>query len=98
MRILIINPFGIGDVLFSTPLISSLKAALPESYIGYICNIRAKDVLYGNPQIDEIFVFEKDEYRNFWKQAKFKCIKKFFSFLIQIKKKTNATQTIEVRK
>ena len=87
MKILIVNPFGIGDVLFSTPLISNLRIALPESYIGYICNIRTKDVLYGNSRINEIFVFEKDEYRNLWKQAKFKCIKKFIAFLIKIKKK-----------
>lgn len=87
MKILIVNPFGIGDVLFSTPLISNLKEAYPQSYLGYICNIRAKDVLRNNPQIDEIFVFEKDKYRNLWKQGKFKCIKNFFSFLIQIKKR-----------
>jgi len=87
MRILIVNPFGIGDVLFSTPLVGNLREAYSESYIGYICNIRAKDVLYDNPQINEIFVFEKDEYRNLWKQEKFKCIKKFISFLTQIKKK-----------
>jgi len=60
---------------------------LPESYIGYICNIRTKDVLYNHPQIDEIFVFEKDQYRQLWKQSKLKCIKKFISFLLQIKKK-----------
>lgn len=87
MRILIINPFGIGDALFSTPLVANLREAYPESYIGYICNIRAKDVLYDNPQINEIFVFEKDEYRDLWKQAKFKCIKKFIAFLIKIKRK-----------
>ncbi|MBL7129858.1 MAG: glycosyltransferase family 9 protein [Candidatus Omnitrophica bacterium] len=87
MRILIVNPFGIGDVLFSTPLITNLREIYPESYIGYICNIRSKDVLYDNPQINEVFVFEKDEYRNLWKQAKLKCIKSFIAFLIKIKRK-----------
>ena len=87
MRILIVNPFGIGDVLFSTPLISNLKAALPESYIGYICNIRAKDALLGNPQIDDIFIFEKDGYRKLWKQSKFRCVKKFVLFFRQIKRR-----------
>ena len=87
MKILIINPFGIGDVLFSTPLISNLKVAYPESYIGYICNIRAKDALYNNPRINEIFVFEKDEYRNLWKHSRIKCIKKFISFFMCIKRK-----------
>lgn len=85
MRILIINPFGIGDVLFSTPLISNLKAADPKGYIGYICNIRAKDTIYNNPGLNEIFVFEKDEYRNLWKQSRVKCIKKFIAFLFKIK-------------
>ena len=87
MRILIINPFGIGDVLFSTPLVSNLKAAMPESYIGYICNIRTKGVLYNHPQIDEIFIFEKDQYRQLWRESRFKSIEKFISFLLQIKKK-----------
>ncbi|MFC1699101.1 glycosyltransferase family 9 protein [Candidatus Omnitrophota bacterium] len=86
MKILMANPFGIGDVLFSTPLISNLKAAYPDCYIGYICNQRAKDVLYDNREINQIFVFEKDEYRELWRKNKFSCIKKFISFLWQIKK------------
>ena len=44
-RILIINPFGIGDVLFSTPLISAIKKKYPGCHIGYICNIRTKDII-----------------------------------------------------
>ncbi|MFH1045797.1 MAG: glycosyltransferase family 9 protein, partial [Candidatus Omnitrophota bacterium] len=87
MRILVVNPFGIGDVLFSTPLISNLRSAFPESYIGYICNVRAKDALYNNPEINEVFIFEKDEYRKLWKQAKLKCMQKFFAFLALIKSK-----------
>jgi len=86
MRILIVNPFGIGDVLFSTPLISNLRIACPESYIAYICNVRAKDVLYSNPDLNKIFVFEKDEHRKLWSQSKLQTIKKFILFLLQIRK------------
>lgn len=86
-KILIVNPFGIGDVLFSTPLLSNLKSAWPDSYVGYICNVRAKDVLYDNPAIDEIFVFEKDEYKRLWQEARISCIKKLFAFIRQIKKR-----------
>lgn len=86
-KILIVNPFGIGDVLFSTPLLSSLKSAWPDSYVGYICNVRAKDVLYDNPAIDKIFVFEKDEYKRLWQEAKISCVKKLFAFIRQIKKR-----------
>ncbi|MBN3039021.1 MAG: glycosyltransferase family 9 protein [Candidatus Omnitrophica bacterium] len=85
MKILIINPFGIGDVLFSTPMISNIKMAYPQAYIGYICNIRAKDALYHNPNLNKVFVFEKDEYRKLWRSSKIECIKKFLSFLKEVK-------------
>lgn len=61
-RILIINIFGIGDVLFTTPLISNLKAAYPDSYIGYLCNRRTQPLLERNPKVNRIFVYERDEF------------------------------------
>lgn len=86
MNILIVNPFGIGDVLFSTPMVSNLKLAYPQGHISYICNARAKDVLQGNPALDEIFVFEKDEYRILWQKSKLQSISNFFNFLNVIRK------------
>ena len=86
-RILIINPFGIGDVLFSTPLISVLKGEYNGCYIGYICNIRTEEVLTTNPGIDKVFVFERDEYRALWKKSKLGCLKKLYNFWKEIKKR-----------
>jgi len=54
-RILIINPFGIGDVLFTTPVIRALKENLPDSFICYWTNERVRYLLEHNPQIDKIF-------------------------------------------
>jgi len=85
-NILVINPFGIGDVLFSTPLVFAIKKAYSESYIAYICNLKVKDILTTNPDINEVFVFERDEYRNLWKESKIAAIKKFLGFWGKIKK------------
>jgi len=85
-RILIINPFGIGDVLFSTPLISAIKEKYSGSYIAYICNIRTKEILETNPDVDEVFVFERDEYRSLLKKSKIKALKRLLSFWMEIKK------------
>ncbi|MBI5416097.1 MAG: lipopolysaccharide heptosyltransferase II [Candidatus Omnitrophica bacterium] len=60
-RILIVNIFGIGDVLFTTPLVGILKAAYPDARIGYLCNRRTAPLLERNPKIDKIFVYERDE-------------------------------------
>lgn len=86
-NILVINPFGIGDVLFSTPLVSAIKKAYSESYIAYICNLKVKDILTTNPDINEVFVFERDEFRNLWKESKLAAIKKFLGFWNEIKKR-----------
>jgi len=85
-RILIINPLGIGDVIFSTPLITILKNFYPESYIGYICNTRASELVSANLGIDKVFVYEKDEYRDAWKRSKPGCLKKLWGFLETLKK------------
>ncbi len=86
LNILIINPFGVGDVIFSTPLIEVLKDNYPDSFIGYICNKRAYEVIKANPHLNKIFIYEKDDYRITWQKSKIECIKKVLNFLKEIKK------------
>ncbi|MCM8827457.1 MAG: hypothetical protein NC904_08100 [Candidatus Omnitrophica bacterium] len=54
-KILIINPFGIDDVLFTTPLIRTIKEFSPETFLGYWCNERVSPILLNNPFIDRVF-------------------------------------------
>jgi lipopolysaccharide heptosyltransferase II len=87
MKILIVNPFGIGDVLFTTPLVRNLKENIPDAQIAFLCNARTEEILKHNPRIDEVLVFEKDEYRKLWEENKFACFKKFNLFLRTLKQK-----------
>lgn len=84
-RILVINPFGIGDVTFSTPLLEVLKKEYPDSFIGYICNRRVSELIASNPCVDKIFMYEKDDYREAWARSKIQCVKKIWAFLTDIK-------------
>jgi len=61
-KILIINPYGIGDVLFTTPVISNLRRAYPQAYMAYLANRRTADFLKSNPDIQQVFVYERDEF------------------------------------
>ncbi len=61
-KILIINPYGIGDVLFTTPVISNLRMAYPKAIIAYLANRRTADFLKFNPDIARVFVYERDEF------------------------------------
>lgn len=86
-KILLVNPFGIGDVLFSTPLVKALRDHYPGAFIGYLCNRRTEQLLATNSNIDEVFVYEKDEFRRMWSRSKTDCLKKFLQLLLSIKKK-----------
>lgn len=62
MKILIINPYGVGDVLFTTPVIRNLRQAFPGSTIAYLANGRTADFIRFNPDIARVFVYERDEF------------------------------------
>jgi heptosyltransferase II len=61
-KILIINPYGIGDVLFTTPVISNLRQAFPGAVMAYMANRRTADFLKLNQDISQVFVYERDEF------------------------------------
>jgi predicted lipopolysaccharide heptosyltransferase III len=63
-NILIVRLSAIGDVLHCTPLTRALREKYPEARISWIVADKSKDVLLGNPFLDEIVVWDKDEWRN----------------------------------
>ena len=87
MYILITNPFGIGDVLFSLPMVYALKEQYPESKIDYICNKRVADVLKAQSDIDRVYIYEKDEWRDKFKKSKTRAIRDFSIFIKEIRRR-----------
>ena len=67
-KILIINPYGIGDVLFTTPVISNLRLAFPKASIAYLANRRTADFLKYNADISQVFEYERDEFVGNWQK------------------------------
>ena len=59
-RILIVRTDRLGDVLLSTPAAKALRQKFPQAYISMMVSSYAKDVLEGNPALDEVIIFDKD--------------------------------------
>jgi lipopolysaccharide heptosyltransferase II len=51
---------GIGDVLWTTPLLANLKLAYPNARIGYVVRKASALVLENNPHVDRVHIFEKE--------------------------------------
>lgn len=63
--ILVIRRDNIGDLLCTTPLLSLLRQHYPDTRITVLVNSYNAPALSGNPDVDEILVYEKSKHRNF---------------------------------
>ena len=69
-KVLIINIFGIGDVLFTTPVIRNIKESIPQVTVGYMANQRTVRILENNPLVDRVHVYERDCFQEIWGRSK----------------------------
>lgn len=58
-RILIVRLSAIGDVVVTTPVARALRQALPKAYLAWAVDEKAADVVIGNPNLDEVFVWQR---------------------------------------
>lgn len=85
-RILIVNPFGIGDVLFTLSLVHNLRHAYPQAHIAYIGNRRTIPLLSKQPVINQVFSYDRDEFVAQQKKSPFAFFCKWKSFYNDIKR------------
>ena len=78
-RILIVRTDRIGDVLLSTPVIKALRQKYPQAYISMMVAAQAKDIVEGNPYLDEVIVYDKEGKHKSWLRS--------FKFSGRLKKK-----------
>ena len=58
-KILIIKLRAIGDVVLSTIVIPNLRAAFPGAKIDFMTEPPARDVVAGNPDLNQVIVFDR---------------------------------------
>ncbi|MBF0595098.1 MAG: glycosyltransferase family 9 protein [Candidatus Omnitrophica bacterium] len=80
-KILIVNPFGIGDVLFTTPMIAALKAWRADLSISFIGNARTLPFLKNDPRLEEIFSYERDEFVAVYRRSPLAFLRQWSDFV-----------------
>jgi len=68
-RILIVRTDRIGDVLLSTPVIKTLRDTYPCAYIAVMVSPYAKDIVDGNPYLDQVIIYDKDGKHRSWARS-----------------------------
>ncbi len=72
MKALVFNPYGIGDVLNTLPLITALKERKRVDEVVFVTNSRSAQVLEHNPYIDSVLLYDRDKLKGkFFDQVRF---------------------------
>jgi lipopolysaccharide heptosyltransferase II len=53
-------------VLLSTPVIKAMRYAYPNAYIAMMVSPYAKDIVEGNPHLDQVIIYDKDGKHKSW--------------------------------
>lgn len=81
MNILIVEVNWLGDVLFTTPAIKAIRKKFPESFIACLILPRTKEMLEGNPDINELIINdEQDRHKGFLGKLKLVSQLKKYNF------------------
>lgn len=59
-RILVIRLDRLGDVVLSTPVLQALRQHFPHAFIAMMVRSACRDVLAGNPHLNEVLLYEKE--------------------------------------
>ena len=93
-RILVARTDRIGDVVLTTPALKALRENCPNSYIAVMVSPSAREIVEGNPYIDEVIVYSKDKANRgiagFWRfAAKLKKKRFDLAIILHTKKRIN---------
>jgi heptosyltransferase-1 len=64
MKILIIKPSSLGDVIHALPFLHALKKSFPDSQIDWVISSSLKGILEDNPLISNLILLNKDAWKS----------------------------------
>ena len=84
MKVLVIHPFGIGDVIFSFPLIEAIRSRGCE--VDFLCNERTEEIIARHPSVRRHHVFNRDHLRSLAKNHLIQFLKELIRLLSAIRR------------
>lgn len=63
MKILIIKPSSLGDVIHALPFLKAVKNTWPDSRVDWVISRNLKGIIEDNPLIDDLIILNKDSWK-----------------------------------
>ncbi|WP_133510422.1 glycosyltransferase family 9 protein [Candidatus Thiosymbion oneisti] len=69
--ILLVRLSAIGDIVFASPLVATLRRAYPQAHIAWLVQSEYRSLLEHHPDLDEVIVWPIREWRALWRRRRF---------------------------
>ena len=70
--ILLVRLSAIGDIIFASPLVASLRRAHPQARIAWLVQPQYRSLLEHHPDLDEVIVWPLGEWRELWGRRRYR--------------------------
>ena len=69
-RILLVRLSAIGDIVFASPLVASVRRAWPDAYIAWLAQPECAPLLRHHPDLDDVIEWPSGRLRDHWRQGR----------------------------
>lgn len=85
-RFLIVRTSAIGDVVFASALPAALRRTHPDAHIAWMVEPGIHELLLADPDIDEVIVWPKTQWKKLWQTGQFKeLLRQFMTFRSELR-------------
>ena len=84
-KILIVIPFGIGDALFTTPMIAALQEKFLGVEVSYLTSGRAAPLFMNDSRLTKVFSYDRDEFVAVYRHSPWQFLLKWKRFVDEIR-------------
>lgn len=81
MKILILKPSSLGDIVHALPAVNLIRHARPDAHIAWLINDSFADILKDSPMVNEVIAFPRADF------GRVANLPKFFAFCRQLREK-----------
>ncbi|MCG6861780.1 MAG: glycosyltransferase family 9 protein [Chromatiaceae bacterium] len=73
-RILLVRLSAIGDILFASPLVTTLRRTYPRAHIAWLVQPEYLPLLEHHPDLDEVILWPVSEWRGLWRRRRLSAL------------------------
>lgn len=95
-KILIIRLSAIGDVIHALPVAKAMREGYPDAEISWIVESKAQDLVVDNPNLDNVILLPKEEWKAEFKEAKWTALKRAKGFFDELTREYDFDLALDV--